>query len=153
MSGVSGNRRAVATSRGAPMRMGATSRTHVVGSYAWMALRASAMTPPTSSTKGSAKVLGLVPQSLLGRGARLLLEALLLRGKIENSAALCAGHRVVGPWLPGGGLEPCAAALRALERELDLSHRCRPIICCTRASRGSAGAALVAPTLFAVDRG
>src|SRR5207237_609077 len=122
MSGVSGNRRAVATSRGAPMRMGATSRTHVVGSYAWMALRASAMRPPSSNTKGSAKVLGLVPQSLLGRSARFFLEALLLRGKVENSAALGAGHRIVGPRLPSGGLESCTPALRALERELDLGH-------------------------------
>src|SRR6266705_3961583 len=109
MSGVSGNRRAVATSRGAPMRMGATSRTHVVGSYAWMALRASAMRPPTSSTTGSAKVLGLVPQSLLGRGARLLLVALLLCREIENSAALRAGHGIAGPRLLARGLEACAA--------------------------------------------
>src|SRR5438876_8674566 len=108
------------------MRMGATSRTHVVGWYAWMALRASAMTPPTSSTKGSANVLGLVPQSLLGRGARFFLEALLLRGKVENSAALGAGYSIVGPRLPSGGLELRTTALRALERELDLGHGCRP---------------------------
>ena len=80
------------------------------------------MRPPSSNTKGSAKVLGLVPQSLLGRSARFFLEALLLRGKVENSAALGAGHRIVGPRLPSGGLESCTPALGALERELDLGH-------------------------------
>src|SRR5207249_6691438 len=57
----------------------------------------------------------LVSQLVLDRGACLTLQALLFSGEVDAGAALAAGHGIVRAGFRRGGLETCAAALRACE--------------------------------------
>src|SRR5207245_10028225 len=75
---------------------------------------------------GSFPSTGLASQPLFDGRARLLFETLLLRSQVERRAALHACHGIIRARFRNRSLEPRAAALRALQRELHLSHvRCR----------------------------